>query len=396
MIPVVATPWRGAVPPLGLYIHIPWCVRKCPYCDFNSHASPGGAPQEPYVDALLRDLAQELSGSAAGRRLETIFIGGGPPSLFSGQAVARLLEGVRAQAELVPGAEVTLEANPGTADAASFAGYRAAGVNRLSIGAQSLEAEQLVRLGRIHGPGDVRVAVQSARAAGFENLNLDLMYALPGQGLGDAARDLEAVIALEPEHVSYYQLTLEPNTAFYQAPPPLPDEDLAADMHDQGLELLAAAGYEQYEVSAHARPGRRCRHNLAYWTFGDYVGIGAGAHGKITDPATGQVERTAKLRHPEAYLTAASERRFVSSRRTLDADDLTLEFALFALRLNAGFEPTLFEARTGLSFEHLTDSIEAARRRGLLSADGEHVRPTPLGRRFLNDLIQHFGPGSGT
>jgi putative oxygen-independent coproporphyrinogen III oxidase len=367
-------------------------MRKCPYCDFNSHASPGRPPELAYIAASLRDLAEDLRGPAAGRPLVSIFIGGGTPSLFSGGAIARLLDGVRAQAELAPQVEITLEANPGTADAANFAAYRAAGVNRLSIGVQSLDAGKLLCLGRIHDPDDARIAVHLARAAGFDNLNLDLMYALPGQTLAEAAVDLEAVIALSPEHLSYYQLTLEPNTSFHRAPPRLPDDDLAADMQDQGLEALAAAGYAQYEVSAHARTGRRCRHNLNYWSFGDYLGIGAGAHAKLTDPATGAVERTAKLRHPEAYLAAVRDGRFLSSRRTMDADDLTVEFALFALRLNEGFDRALFEGRTSLPFARLDESIKAARRRGLLAVDGGRVYPSEFGRRFLNDLIQHFGP----
>jgi oxygen-independent coproporphyrinogen-3 oxidase len=385
-------PESPAAPPLALYIHLPWCARKCPYCDFNSHASAGGPPEAEYVDALLRDLAQDLTGPAAGRPLDSIFIGGGTPSLFSGRAIARLLDGVRASAVVDPDAEITLEANPGTADAANFAAYRAAGVNRLSIGVQSLDAEKLRALGRIHDPDQACTAVHLARAAGFDNLNLDLMYALPAQTLGEAALDLDATIALGPEHISYYQLTLEPNTPFHRSPPVLPDDDLAADMHDQGAERLAAAGYAQYEVSAYARPGRRCRHNLTYWTFGDYLGIGAGAHAKLTDPVTGRVERTAKLRHPEAYLAAAGDGRFVSNSRNLEAEDLVLEFALFALRLCGGFDRGLFEGRTGLPFGRIEGPIEAARRRGLLEMDDQRVCPTELGRRFLNDLIQHFAP----
>ena len=383
----------GAVPPLALYIHLPWCRRKCPYCDFNSHAADGELPEDAYVAALLADLAQDLRGPAADRPLVSIFIGGGTPSLFSGRAIARLLDGVRTLADLAPGAEVTLEANPGTADAANFAAYRAAGIDRLSIGVQSLEADRLKALGRIHDPGQARAALHLARTAGFDNINLDLMYALPGQDLAEAAADLDAVIALGPEHISYYQLTLEPNTPFHRSPPPLPDDDLAADMQDQGVERLARAGYAQYEVSAYARPGRRCRHNLSYWTFGDYLGIGAGAHAKVTDPATGRVERIAKRRRPEAYLAAAGDTRFVSSRRSLGPDELMLEFALFALRLNDGFDVELFEGRTGLPFACLAGPIEAASARGLLAVDGDLVRPTELGRRFLNDLVQHFGPG---
>jgi putative oxygen-independent coproporphyrinogen III oxidase len=378
--------------PLALYIHLPWCARKCPYCDFNSHASAGGPPEAEYVGALLRDLAQDLTGPAAGRPLDSIFIGGGTPSLFSGRAIARLLDGVRASAVVDPDAEITLEANPGTADAANFAAYRAAGVNRLSIGVQSLDAEKLRALGRIHDPDQACTAGHQAPAAGFDNLNLDLMYALPAQTLGEAALDLEATIALGPEHISYYQLTLEPNTPFHRSPPVLPDDDLAADMQDQGAERLAVAGYAQYEVSAYARPGLRCRHNLTYWTFGDYLGIGAGAHAKLTDPVTGRVERTAKLRHPDAYLAAAGDGRFVSSSRNLEAEDLVLEFALFALRLCGGFDRLLFEGRTGLPFRRIEGPIEAARRRGLLEMDDQRVYPTELGRRFLNDLVQHFAP----
>ena len=378
-------------PPLALYIHLPWCVRKCPYCDFNSHVSPSGPPESPYVTALLADLAQDLAGPAAGRPLVSIFIGGGTPSLFSGAAITRLIYGIGALVELAPDAEITLEANPGSADTANFAAYRAAGVNRLSIGVQSLDAGRLKALGRIHDPDQARAAVVMARAAGFDNLNLDLMVALPGQTLGEAAADLDAALALGPEHLSYYQLTLEPNTPFHMAPPPLPDDDLAADMHDQGVARLAAAGLGQYEVSAYARPGRRCRHNLNYWEFGDYLGVGAGAHAKLTDPVTGRVERSAKQRHPDAYLAAVRDGAFASSRRTLDPDDLVLEFALFALRLNDGFDPMLFEQRTGLSYRAIRARVEAARGDRLLEPDPRRVQPTELGLRFLNDLVARFG-----
>lgn len=384
---------KASPPPLALYVHLPWCIRKCPYCDFNSHASPNGPPESPYVAALLVDLAQDLTGPAAGRPLVSIFIGGGTPSLFSGAAIARLLDGVRALANLVPDAEITLEANPGSADAANFAAYRAAGVNRLSIGVQSLDEDKLRRLGRIHDPGQAHAAVALARSAGFDNLNLDLMYALPGQTLGEAAADLDAVIALGPEHLSYYQLTLEPNTPFHRAPPPLPDDDLAADMHDQGADRLTAAGFGQYEVSAYARPGRRCRHNINYWEFGDYLGVGAGAHAKLTDPATGRVERSAKHRHPDAYLAAVPDGAFASTRRTLGPDDLALEFVMFALRLNAGFDPRLFEERTGLTYGTIRGRVEAAQRDGLLEPGPRLVRPTELGQRFLNDLVGRFGGG---
>ncbi|MGE5153273.1 MAG: radical SAM family heme chaperone HemW [Bdellovibrio bacteriovorus] len=383
---------RGAHPPaLALYVHTPWCVRKCPYCDFNSHEASGEPPFDPYVERLLADLDQELSSPAARRPLASIFIGGGTPSLVPGGSIASLLEGVRARADLTPGCEVTLEANPGVADAGRFAQYREGGVNRLSIGVQSLSEHQLRRLGRIHDPAAARAAVGAARAAGFDNLNLDLMFGLPGQTLGQARDDLEALIALAPEHISYYQLTLEPNTAFHAAPPELPDADLVADMAVQGRELLAQAGYRQYEVSAHARPGRCCRHNLNYWRFGDYLGIGAGAHGKLTDPANGRVRRRAKLRHPVAYLQAplgaATSREWM-----LDPPDLVFEFALNAFRLTGGFETSLFTRATGLPWARLRGPLLAAQGEGLLQLRGGRVEPTALGRDFLDTLVSRFLP----
>ncbi|MCU0835639.1 MAG: radical SAM family heme chaperone HemW [Chromatiaceae bacterium] len=393
-----ATPGDRAVPgqppPLALYVHVPWCLRKCPYCDFNSHALRGDLPEAEYVDVLLADLEQDVAALAAPAPLISVFIGGGTPSLLSGAAVARLLAVVRATIGLAAGAEVTLEANPGAAESARFAAYREAGVNRLSIGAQSLSPSHLERLGRIHGPGEVSAAVAAARSAGFDNLNLDLMYALPGQSLDQARRDLEAAIALDPGHLSYYQLTLEPNTAFHADPPPLPDDDLGAEMHEQGLALLAAAGYAQYEVSAHARPGRRCRHNLNYWEFGDYLGIGAGAHGKVTTPSAGpwRVRRTAKLRHPAAYMDPANRGRLVSSERTLGADDLVLELAMNALRLCDGFYPGLFEAHTGLGVTRILPIVDQARADGLLAAEGDRIRASVRGRWYLNDLIARFAP----
>lgn len=388
------SPGQGPRPPLSLYVHVPWCLRKCPYCDFNSHALRGDLPEADYVDALLVDLEQDLPALAAPSSLISVFIGGGTPSLLSGGAVARLMAGVRARIGLAPDAEITLEANPGAAEAGRFATYREAGVNRLSIGAQSLSAAHLARLGRIHGPAEVSAAVAAARSAGFENLNLDLMYALPGQSLDEARRDLEAAIVLAPEHLSYYQLSLEPNTPFQASPPLLPDDDLAADMHEQGLEILAAAGYRQYEVSAYARPGRRCRHNLNYWEFGDYLGIGAGAHGKVTgSPAgPGRVRRTAKLRHPVAYLDPANRGRLVSSQAALDEEDLVLEFVMNALRLNQGFHPALFEARTGIDYARIAPIVQRARADGLLCPQSERIRPTLRGRWFLDDLIGCFSP----
>lgn len=386
----LASSGGSADPPLALYVHIPWCVRKCPYCDFNSHAPRDEIPEAAYVDTLLHDLARDLLRAPAPGPLVSIFIGGGTPSLFTGKAIDRLLAGIRDRVDVTTDAEITLEANPGTADAGHFAGYREAGVNRLSIGIQSLSARQLERLGRIHGPEEARRASALARNAGFDNINLDLMYGLPEQDLRQARRDLEQALELEPEHISYYQLTLEPNTAFFGDPPPLPDDDRCADMHLQGLERLAALGFVQYEVSAYARPGRRCRHNVNYWTFGDYLGIGAGAHGKRTDADAWRVERSTKLRHPAAYLDPANRDRLVSSRRHLDETDLMLEFAMNAFRLVDGFKPERFERTTGCGFARIARRIAGAEADGLLEWDDNWIRPTERGRWFLNDLIARF------
>ncbi len=378
------------VPPLALYIHTPWCLRKCPYCDFNSHTAGAEPPFAGYVERLLADLDQDLRDPAARRPLVSIFIGGGTPSLFPGAAFAALLDGVRARLHLAPDCEITLEANPGAVDAARFAAYRRAGVNRLSIGVQSLDAQMLRRLGRVHDPAGARAAVAAARAAGFDNLNLDLMFALPGQTPEQARADLEVVIALAPEHISYYQLTLEPGTPFAAAPPALPDPDLAADLGAAGAERLAEAGYTQYEVSAYARAGRQCRHNLNYWRFGDYLGVGAGAHGKLTDPGR-VVCRTAKLSRPDEYLSADPS-ALIAERRVLDADDLVFEFALNAFRLTGGFQRRLFESATGLSWSLIAPHIEAAAAAGLLALEGERVGPTDLGRAFTDDLVGRFLP----
>jgi putative oxygen-independent coproporphyrinogen III oxidase len=383
-------------PPLALYIHTPWCVSKCPYCDFNSHASTE-PPFEAYVNQLLADLDQELRHPAARRALGSIYIGGGTPSLFPGESVRRMLDGVRARVDLAPDVEITLEANPGTRDASRFGRYREAGVDRLSIGVQSLSASRLRALGRIHGPDEARETVQLARAADFKNINLDMMFGLPEQDLAAARRDLEALIALEPEHISYYQLTLEPNTLLHAHPPRLPDPDLAADMAEQGMGQLAAAGYRQYEVSAYARDGAHCRHNLNYWQFGDYLGIGAGAHGKLTRKAGAEngweVHRTAKRRHPGAYLDASPD-ALISSIRVLNEDDLVLEFALNALRLTEGFARDLFTRTTGLPWSRISDILRIAESDEMLEVLAERVEPTALGRRFVDDLVGRFaGPG---
>lgn len=380
------------MPPLSLYVHVPWCRRKCPYCDFNSYEHGGRVPEAAYLEALLRDLAHERARLQADRPLTSIFIGGGTPSLLSGATVAALLSGIRDLFRLTSVAEITLEANPGAAEARRFAAYREAGVNRLSIGAQSFAATPLRRLGRIHDPRQVRLAVAAARAAGFANINLDLMYGLPGQSLKAAAADLEAAIALEPEHLSYYQLTLEPNTPFARQPPRLPSEELIADQHLVGAALLASAGFEQYEVSAFASPRHRCRHNLNYWRFGDYLGIGAGAHGKLTDARAAAVWRYRKHDRPEVYLAADVPAAFVAETWMLGEADAVLEFMMNALRLVAGFPLRLFSARTGMRGDRIAAQLEEARRAGLLSCSGSRVAATPMGRAFLNDLLQYFVP----
>jgi oxygen-independent coproporphyrinogen-3 oxidase len=390
--PESSLPARLAAVPLALYVHIPWCVRKCPYCDFNSHAPRAEVDQQGYVDALLRDLDRDLDGldrAEPGSGLVSIFIGGGTPSLFEPAAIGRLLEGLAARLDLQPDIEITLEANPGTAEANRFAGYRAAGVNRLSLGVQSLDDASLAALGRIHGAAEAREALAMARRAGFDNVNLDLMYGLPNQAIGGALQDLRALVELEPEHVSWYQLTLEPNTLFHHRPPPLPDDDLLADMADAGQALLADAGYRRYEISAYARDARRARHNLNYWGFGDYLGIGAGAHGKLS-AADGVVRRSAKPRGPEAYLAGAGSG---GSSRVLGPDDLVAEFFLNAMRLVDGVPAAWFPQRTGLSPERVLAAAARARALGLLAEDPARLRPTALGLRFLNDLLALFEPG---
>jgi oxygen-independent coproporphyrinogen-3 oxidase len=373
-------------PPLAVYVHLPWCVRKCPYCDFNSHAAPEALPEDAYVEALLADLRADLD-LAAGRRVESVFIGGGTPSLFSPASIGRLLAGLAAELPLAADAEVTLEANPGTLERGRFEGYAAAGVNRVSLGAQSFAAPQLEALGRIHSPQDIDAAVADLRRAGLDNFNLDLMYALPGQDLAGALADLERALALGPAHLSHYQLTLEPGTAFFHRPPPLPDDDLALDMQLACQARLGAAGLAQYEVSAYARPGRRCRHNLAYWRFEDYLGLGAGAHGKAT--TAGGVVRTERPRMPREYLAGAVAGT-AGVRRFVPAAELPFEYMLNALRLNEGFALADFERATGLPGAAVHSRLEALGRRGLLERDGDVFRPSTLGFRFLNDLQSAF------
>jgi len=382
------SPQFAALPPLSLYIHVPWCVRKCPYCDFNSHEMRGEPPENEYVEALLCDLESALP-QVWGRPVLTVFIGGGTPSLLSVPALDALLSGVRARLPLAADAEITLEANPGTVEAEKFAGFRAAGVNRLSLGIQSLNDRHLQALGRIHDAGEARRAAELALAT-FDNVNLDLMYGLPGQTLEEAETDIAALISLEPQHVSAYHLTLEPNTYFHRYPPVLPDDDTAAAMQDAVEKRLADAGYGHYETSAFARPGRQGRHNLNYWMFGDYLGIGAGAHGKIS--FKNNILRYSCARQPKAYLTQLAAGSAVSEQRELSATELPGEFMMNALRLNDGFELSLFADRTGLDLTHVLPALDQAEARGLLLRDHRSVRPTPLGQRFLNDLLALFLP----
>jgi putative oxygen-independent coproporphyrinogen III oxidase len=371
---------------IAIYVHLPWCVRKCPYCDFNSHVRPDRLPEGEYVAALLADLDGDLDLASA-RTVASVFLGGGTPSLFGVAAIATLIEGLAARLPFAPDAEVTMEANPGTVEHGRFAGYAAAGVNRVSLGAQSFDAAALSALGRIHGPGEIDAAVAELAAAGLHNFNLDLMYGLPGQSLEGALSDVGAALALGPAHLSHYQLTLEPGTAFFHRPPVLPDDENIYRMQVACQQLLASRGYAQYEVSAYAQPGRQCRHNLNYWRFGDYLGIGAGAHGKVTT-ANGII-RTEKARSPREYLEAG---RHSGLRRAVPSPELPFEYMLNALRLTEGFRPADFERATGLSMEAILPTIAALEARGLIASEGGRLRPTELGFRFLSDVQSAFLP----
>ncbi|SUD62029.1 coproporphyrinogen III oxidase [Ectopseudomonas oleovorans] len=374
------------LPPLALYIHIPWCVRKCPYCDFNSHAAGPTLPEEEYVDALLADLDADLQ-HVHGRPLTSIFFGGGTPSLFSDRALGRLLEGVERRIAFAPDIEITLEANPGTFEQAKFKGYRSLGINRLSIGVQSFQEAKLKALGRIHNGDEAIRAADMARAAGFDNFNLDLMHGLPEQSIEDALFDLRTAISQGPTHLSWYQLTMEPNTVFWSQPPELPEADLLWDIQEAGQALLAAEGYAQYEVSAYAQPGKQARHNLNYWTFGDFLGIGAGAHAKLSTRA-GRIQRTWKTRLPKDYLDPA--KAFQAGERLLAADELPFEFLMNVLRLTEGAPAELFSQRTGLPLQQLEQARREAERQGLLQADPARLAATTKGQLFLNDLLQQF------
>jgi len=382
----LAAPRFAALPPLALYVHIPWCLRKCPYCDFNSHEAKGDVPEAAYVDALLRDVELALP-SIWGRRIVSVFVGGGTPSLFSAAAIDRLLADIRARVPLSPGAEITLEANPGTFERARFAGFAAAGVNRLSLGIQSFDPAQLAALGRVHDADEARRAAEAALAI-FGNVNFDLMYALPRQTLAGAVADLEAALAFAPPHLSFYHLTLEPNTLFHRYPPPVPDDETAADIEDAVHARLAAAGYTHYETSAFSRPGRKCRHNLNYWRFGDYLGIGAGAHSKLS--FADRVVRQVRHKQPKRYLDQVGAGAPLLEESAVTRADIGFEFMLNALRLTDGVSATMFAERTGYPLALVQRGLAAAEQRGLIERDPAVIRPTELGRRFLNDLQALF------
>lgn len=377
-----------ALPPLSLYVHFPWCIQKCPYCDFNSHAVRDGIPEQTYLDALIRDLDQ-FSLRADSRQIQTIFFGGGTPSLISGDGMRYFMSAMRDRLTLADNVEITLEANPGTVDQANFHAYREAGVNRLSIGAQSMRNDQLKSLGRIHAADQVAKAMECARVAGFDNVNLDLMFALPNDDVAGALYDLQQAIALSPEHLSWYQLTLEPNTLFYQQPPALPVDDVIWEIQEAGQALLAEEGFAQYEISAYARSELYCQHNLNYWQFGDYLGIGAGAHSKLTREDSREIERYSRPRHPKQYQQSPTD---LVEQRWLDKADRVLEYMMNVLRLNAGFRLSHFEKITGLQRAFLLGSLKQAEQKKLLVQDGDQVQPTEKGRTYHNDLLALFLP----
>lgn len=388
------------LPPLSLYIHVPWCIRKCPYCDFNSHQAKDNLPEQEYVDALDFDLQQDQV-LAQGRKLTSIFFGGGTPSMLSANAIEKIIKNAESIIGFETDIEITLEANPGTFEQQKFSGFRSAGVNRLSIGIQSFNDAQLKHLGRVHGRDEALRAVDVARKAGFDNINLDLMHGLPEQSVGAAKADLEQAIALAPEHISWYQLTIEQNTAFYSAPPVLPEEDILADIQDEGQALLASAGYEQYEISAYAKHKKRARHNINYWEFGDYLGIGAGAHGKITQPEISRIIRLWKTRLPKHYLDAATSQKistqlnghqnvFGGGSDVLSAESLPLEFLMNGLRLNNGIPVDYLSERAGLQFNALEPQWTGLTQKGLLESVNGNLRPTALGRRFLNRILEAY------
>ncbi len=376
--------------PLSLYIHFPWCIQKCPYCDFNSHAVKGELPEKRYIDALIRDLETELP-FIWGRRLESVFIGGGTPSLISAAGMQRLMSALRRLLPMRPEMEITLEANPSTFEQERFKQYRDCGINRLSIGIQSFNHDHLRRLGRVHNDQEALAAAEIAKQAGFDNFNLDLMFALPQQTQAQAMQDLHTAIECQPSHISWYQLTIEPNTFFHHSPPAnLPNDDLIADIQDQGVEILQQAGFQQYEVSAYSQMGKQCAHNRNYWEFGDYVAIGAGAHGKVSQLQTNTIERYFKYKQPQRYMEACEQGEPRSQTSTLSKQDLSFEFMLNALRLKQGVERTLFEQRTGLSLDSIAQPLQAVMDKGLLNKDPQRLSTSDLGWRFLNEVTSVF------
>jgi oxygen-independent coproporphyrinogen-3 oxidase len=378
-------------PPLSLYVHMPWCVRKCPYCDFNSHTAPDELPAEEYIQALVADLEQDLP-LIWGRPVQSVFFGGGTPSLFSADHIATFLSSVRALLDLRPDVEITLEANPGTVERDSFTAYAQGGVNRVSLGVQSFDDELLKRIGRIHGRQEIERSLQSLHSAGMSNFNIDLMFALPGQSLAQSGRDIELAIKAGPAHVSFYQLTIEPNTAFAAQPPGLPADDLAWDMQQAGLDTLQSNAYRQYEISAFALADKQSRHNMNYWRYGDFLAVGAGAHGKITMAAEGRVQRFAKHRHPKRYLQGLKTGDWRAETRYLNEEELVFEFFLNQLRLKQGVRIEDFEARTGLAWTIVESRVQKAVEKGLLVTQHGYVSPTLLGWRFVNDIQQMFLP----
>jgi putative oxygen-independent coproporphyrinogen III oxidase len=373
--------------PLSLYIHLPWCVRKCPYCDFNSHEARGSLPEELYINALIQDLEENLP-AIWGRRLSSIFFGGGTPSLFSAQGIERILTEVNTRLRFGPDIEITLEANPGTVDESRFKGFRLAGINRLSLGLQSLQDEKLKALGRIHNREHALRAIDIAQQVGFDNFNLDLMHGLPNQTIEDALSDLRDALAWQPTHLSWYQLTIEPNTLFHHQPPVLPPEDVLWEIQSQGKLLLAEHGYQQYEVSAYCQPQRECAHNINYWKFGDYLGIGAGAHSKLTNIDKQQITRHSQVKNPRDYLDP--NKKFRAEARILTANESSFEFMMNALRLTHGVTVELFAERTGLSLTTMGPVLQQAKQKGLLVENSSLLCPTELGQRFLNDLVAMF------
>ena len=384
-------PGLNGLPPLALYVHLPWCVRKCPYCDFNSHQAPSKLPAEEYVNALLADLELDLP-LVWGRGVQSIFFGGGTPSLFSAKWIERLIDGFRARLRVSPQAEITLEANPGTTEHDSFSAYRDAGINRVSLGVQSFDNRLLQRLGRIHGRAEIETAVESIQFSGISNFNIDLMYALPGQSVDDALDDVRRTLDCAPSHLSFYQLTIEPNTAFHANPPELPDDDIAWDMQEKCSELFIESGFEQYEISAWAREGFRCRHNLNYWRYGDFLGIGAGAHSKLTLPAEQSVRRRVRQKNPRTWLEAEQSGNWLVDDRVIGEEERMFEFFLNQLRLYDGVRKEQFTPRTGVSWDRVSARVEKAIESGLLVDRNGLLKPTALGWRFNNEIQAIFLP----